>query len=201
MLEPEVLFHPERQVHVLYCRPRRSLEQVVYSRKEQELASPPICCRRDPCPVGVNDVRDVRRLGSRLDELPALVILSVPTENIRSAREILRPLELDDDRLELPAADRQKVRHEGYLGRLSHPPQHDLYLRSVPVPRRAARYPIRRSALVDAHEVGLDAGLGPGPADPRERVYSHGPDLRAEPPHHRREREDRRRRVTAGVGY
>src|SRR3712207_8697755 len=48
-------------------------------------------------------------------------------------------------------------------GRLPHPAEHDLYLRRVPVARRAAHDPVRRDTLVDRHEMGLDARPGPRP--------------------------------------
>src|SRR5918994_122656 len=60
MLEPEVLLVAERQVHVLYCRTRGALEQVVDRREEQQLPCPAVYRSREPAPVGVGHVRDVR---------------------------------------------------------------------------------------------------------------------------------------------
>src|SRR5215208_519368 len=199
VLEPEVLGVPQRQVHVLYRSPGRALEQVVHRREEQEFPSPPVNRRREPGPVGVSHVRDVRRLLSRLHELPATVVLRVPTQHFTGSRKTSRFLELHDDGLQFPAADGQEVWHEGYIGRLPHPAQHHLYLGRVPVAWRAVRDPIRRDALVDRNEVGLDAWLRPGAAHPRERVDRYGTNPLPQPPHHGSEREYRRRRVTPGV--
>src|SRR5919112_398152 len=199
VLEPEVLRVPERQVHVLHRRSRGALEQVVHRREEQELACPPVHRRREPRPIRVRHVRDVRRLGTRLDEAPSLVVLRVPVENVSGAGQ--PPAELHDDGLELAPAYRQEVRHEGDLGRLPHPTEHDLYLRRVPVARRAAHDPVRRDALVGRHEMGLDARPGPRSAHPGERVYGDGAHHPPHPAHHRREREYGRCGITPGVCY
>src|SRR5215218_10454062 len=197
MLEPEVLGVPERQIHVLHRRPRRSLEQIVHRREQQELACPPVHRRGEPRPIGVGHVRNVRRLLPRLDEAPPLVILRVPAENLLRFGKLPGILELHHDGLELATADGKQVRYEGYLRRLPYPPEHDLYLRRVPVAWRTACDPVGRDALIDRHEVGLDARLGPRPAHPRERVYRDG--AHPQPLCHRREREYRRRRITTWV--
>src|SRR3712207_6925736 len=60
-------------------------------------------------------------------------------------------------RSEFTAAYGKEVRHEGDPRRLPHTPEHDLYLRRVPVAHHAARDTVRRDALVYRHEVGLAA--------------------------------------------
>ena len=112
-----------------------------------------------------------------------------------------RILELHHDGLELAAAYGQEVGHEGDLRHFSHPAEHDLYLRRVPVARRAAHDPVRRDALVGRHEMGLDARPGPRSAHPGERVYGDGAHHPPHPAHHRREREYGRRGITSGVCY
>src|SRR5215216_705497 len=187
MLEPEVLGVPERQIHVLH------------RRQQQELASPPVHRRREPRPIRVGHVCNVRWLFMRLDKTPPLVVLRVPAENLPCFGKLPRILELHHDGLELAAAYGQEMRHEGDLRHLPYPPEHDLYLRRVPVARRTAHDPVRSDALVDRHEVGLDARLGPGPTNPRERVYRDG--TYPQPLYRRREREYRRCRITTGVRY
>src|SRR5215210_1361871 len=192
MLEPEVLLEAESQVHVLYRRPRGALEQVVDRREEQQLPSPTVDRRREPAPVGVRHVRDLRILLPRLHESPALIVLRVPAQDLLS---LGNPFQVDHDGLELPARYGDEVRHESHLGHLSHPPQNRLDLWRMPMPRR----PICARALVHADEVRLHARPGPGPAHPRERVYRH----RAYPLHsfdNRRQRQNSRRRIASRVG-
>src|ERR671910_238970 len=89
VLEPQILGVPERQVHVLHRQPGRTLEQVVHRREEQELPCPHVHRRREPGPVGVGHVSDVRRLRPRLDEPKALVVLCVPAQHVPGAGERL----------------------------------------------------------------------------------------------------------------
>src|SRR5215211_6164665 len=193
VLEPEVLLVTERQVHVLYRRPRGALEQVVDSGEEQELPGPTIYRSREPAPVGVRHVRDVRVLLPRLHESPLLVVLRVPAEDLPRPRHVL---DVDHDGLELPPRYRDEVRNERDLGHLADAPQHPLDLRRVPVPRR----PISVGTLVHAHEVRLDVRLGPGPAHPGKSVDGNGPYPIPHSPNHRSERQNSRRRIATGVG-
>src|SRR5215203_729099 len=159
VLEPQVLLVAERQVHVLYRRPRGTLEQVVDRREEQQLPCPTIYRSGEPAPVGVGHVRDVRVLLPRLDESPSLVVLRIPAEDLLHLRHVP---DVDHDGLELPTRYGDEVRYERHLGHLPNTPQNHLDLRRVPVPRR----PVGASTLVHADEVRLHARLRPCPAHP-----------------------------------
>src|SRR3712207_2446096 len=193
VLEPEVLLVAERQVHVLQCRPRSALEQVIHRREEQQLPRPAIYRGREPAPGGVRHVRDLRVLLPRLDESPPLVVLRIPAKNLLHLRYV--PY-VDYDGLELPARYGDQVRNERDFGHLPHAPQHRLDLGRVPVSRR----PVGARTLVHADEVRLHARLRARPAHPGESVDGNGADPFTHTPHHGSKSQNGRRRIATGVG-
>src|SRR5215210_6772585 len=146
MLEPEAFLVAERQVHVLHSGPGSALEQVVDRREEQQLPRPPVYRGREPAPVRVRDVRDVRVLLPRLDERPTPEVLRVPAEDLLRLGHILK---VDHYRLQLPARYGDKVRYESDPWHLPHLPQKRFDLRGVTVRWR----PVGVGALVYADEV------------------------------------------------